>query len=50
MADKRTLTMTSPKGKTFIEVLPDAVPTMKEKGWLLKGESSANLPSKKEAK
>ncbi|MFQ5510066.1 MAG: hypothetical protein ACE5FN_12150 [Leptospirillia bacterium] len=40
MADKRTLTMNHPKAKDPIEVLPDAVPTMKDKGWLVKGEKS----------
>ncbi|MDH5528361.1 MAG: hypothetical protein OEY97_13805 [Nitrospirota bacterium] len=46
MADKQTLTMTHPKAKDPIEVLPDAVPAMKDKGWLVKGEKPANLPLK----
>jgi len=46
MADKRTLTMTHPKAKEPIEVLPDAVPAMKERGWVVKGEKAAVLPQK----
>ncbi|MBI5135775.1 MAG: hypothetical protein HZA24_00400 [Nitrospirae bacterium] len=46
MADKRTVTMTHPRAGAPIEVLPDAVPAMKEKGWQVKGEKPANLPLK----
>ncbi|MFQ5510159.1 MAG: hypothetical protein ACE5FN_12625 [Leptospirillia bacterium] len=49
MADKRTLTMTHPKAKEPIEVLPDAVPAMKARGWLVKGEKPA-VAGKQEAK
>jgi hypothetical protein len=38
MADKRTVTMTHPKAGAPIEVLPDTVPVMRERGWRAKGE------------
>jgi len=41
MADKRTTTMIHPKAQTPIEVLPDAVPGMKNNGWQVKGEKVA---------